>query len=225
MEHGMRKKLSTVKSKSNSTRRTSTVAAQSNYLSLFSLWYSQLSPFESGLFWGILIALTATVSATIGASLTLINPVSKAIATLVDEADAKETEIFADSQLNLKKSENWSAVNQSQALSGKDLAVLQSTLIALENTTNRSELAVDLLFYLNERNLNNVYLNNSLSLELEETEIIFSSENFQAAKNLQKMLGIGQLKPSTAEDLTSSIIIRLGKDAQLILQEDSFIRE
>jgi hypothetical protein len=81
------------------------------------------------------------------------------------------------------------------------------------------------LSYLSERNLNNVYLSSSLSLELKETEIIFSSGNFQAAKNLQKILGMGRLKPSTTEDLNSDIIIRLGEDARFFPQEDSFIRD
>lgn len=271
MERGSKKKFSRVKKESNSgdftessgrnsrtrlAQKAPTIAARSYGLSCLSLWYSQLSPFESGLFWGILVSLTATISATIGASLTLINSVSNAIGTLVSEANTKETEIFPDSQLNiapqevqnsphyaerlpagsevptaplsklnLEQADNWSAYREKQTLSVKNLAVLQSTPIALENTTNQPELAMDLLFYLNERNLYNVYLSRSLSLELKETEIIFSSGNFQAAKNLQNILGIGRLKPSTTEDSNSDIIIRLGGDARLFSQEDSFIRD
>lgn len=223
----MKKKFSRVKSESNSSEKACTIAAQSHWLSLFSLWYSQLSPFESGLFWGILVSLTATVSATIGAILTLINPVSNAISAFVDrDALEENTTIVPDSQPSLgQKQGNWSGARDRRTLSWSNFSALQYTAIAVQNTTNRPELAMGVLAYLSERNLNNVYLGSSLSLELKETELIFSSGNFQAAKNLQKILGIGRLKPSTPGDLNSDIVIRLGEDARSLLQEDSFIRE
>ncbi|MBE9167511.1 LytR C-terminal domain-containing protein [Pleurocapsales cyanobacterium LEGE 06147] len=229
MEHSSNKKfkkLPRVKSESNSSQKASTIAAQSNCLSLFSLWYSQLSPFENGLFWGTLVSLTATVSATIGATLTLISPVSNVIGAFVDEVDLEDTAIFPDSQLSLEqKQDNWNGSREGKILSLSNLSALQYTAIAVQNTTNRPKLAMEVLSYLTERNLNNVYLSSSLSLELKETEIIFSSGNFKAAKNLQKMLGIGRLKPSTIGDLNSDVIIRLGEDAQFLSQEDSFIRD
>lgn len=223
----MKKKFSRVKSESNSSEKACTIAAQSHWLSLFSLWYSQLSPFESGLFWGILVSLTATVSATIGAILTLINPVSNAISAFVDQDALEEnTTIVPDSQPSLgQKQGNWSGARDRRTLSWSNFSALEYTAIAVQNTTNRPELAMGVLAYLSERNLNNVYLSSSLSLELKETELIFSSGNFQAAKNLQKILGIGRLKPSTPGDLNSDIVIRLGEDARSLLQEDSFIRE
>jgi hypothetical protein len=227
MKHGINKKFSRVKRESNSSEKAFTLAAQAHWLSLFSLWYAQLSPFESGLFWGILVSLTATVSATIGATLTLINPVSNAISAFVDEVALEEnTTIVPDSQPSLgQKQDNWSAAKERRILSVTNFSALQYTAIAVEDTMNRPELAMGVLSYLSERNLNNVYLSSSLSLELKETEIIFSSGNFQAAKNLQKILGMGRLKPSTTEDLNSDIIIRLGEDARFFPQEDSFIRD
>jgi len=227
MKHGTNKKFSRVKRESNSSEKAFTLAAQAHWLSLFSLWYAQLSPFESGLFWGILVSLTATVSATIGATLTLINPVSNAISAFVDEVALEEnTTIVPDSQPSLgQKQDNWSAAKERRILSVTNFSALQYTAIAVEDTMNRPELAMGVLSYLSERNLNNVYLSSSLSLELKETEIIFSSGNFQAAKNLQKILGMGRLKPSTTEDLNSDIIIRLGEDARFFPQEDSFIRD
>jgi hypothetical protein len=227
MKHGRNKKFSRVKRESNSSEKAFTLAAQAHWLSLFSLWYAQLSPFESGLFWGILVSLTATVSATIGATLTLINPVSNAISAFVDEVALEEnTTIVPDSQPSLgQKQDNWSAAKERRILSVTNFSALQYTAIAVEDTMNRPELAMGVLSYLSERNLNNVYLSSSLSLELKETEIIFSSGNFQAAKNLQKILGMGRLKPSTTEDLNSDIIIRLGEDARFFPQEDSFIRD
>jgi hypothetical protein len=227
MKHGRNKKFSRVKRESNSSEKAFTFAAQAHWLSLFSLWYAQLSPFESGLFWGILVSLTATVSATIGATLTLINPVSNAISAFVDEVALEEnTTIVPDSQPSLgQKQDNWSAAKERRILSVTNFSALQYTAIAVEDTMNRPELAMGVLSYLSERNLNNVYLSSSLSLELKETEIIFSSGNFQVAKNLQKILGMGRLKPSTTEDLNSDIIIRLGEDARFFPQEDSFIRD
>jgi hypothetical protein len=227
MERGSKKKFARVKRESKSAQKAPIIAVQPHWLSLFSLWYSQLSPFESGLFWGILVSLTATVSATIGATLTLINPVANTINTFVDEVELEENRaIVPDSQPSLEqKQDNWSSAKDPSTLSLSNFSNLQYTAIALQDTTNRPELAMDVLSYLTERNLNNVYLGRSLSLELKKTEIIFSSGNFQAAKNLQKILGIGRLKPSTTENLNSDIIIRLGEDARFFSQEDSFIRD
>ncbi len=224
MKHGKDKKFSRVKSKSNSSKKTSTITAQPYWLSLFSLWSSQLSPFERGLFWGILVSLTATVSATIGATLTVINPVSNAIGAFADQVDAeKNTAIAPESQPSSGRAQDDSIAATEGTLS--DFSALQYTAIALQDTTNRPELAMEVLSYLTARNLHKVYLSRSLSLELKETEIIFSSGNFQAAKNLQQILGIGRLKPSTTEDLNSDIIIRLGEDARFFSQGDSFIRD
>jgi polyisoprenyl-teichoic acid--peptidoglycan teichoic acid transferase len=100
---------------------------------------------------------------------------------------------------------------------------VEGIAIAIQNTTNNPELALEAIAYLKQHNFQNVYLVNYLPLQLEETEIIIPQSKFKTADYIRQTLGLGklQLAPDNSQ---KAILIRIGRDARYLGIDDSFIR-
>jgi hypothetical protein len=95
--------------------------------------------------------------------------------------------------------------------------------IAVQNTTDRPELGMQVVSYLMKHNFQNVSLVEHIPLKLEKTEILLSSGHLKSANYLQGVLGLGRLQLDHS-NTNAAIVIRLGEDAQYLTIEDSFLR-
>jgi polyisoprenyl-teichoic acid--peptidoglycan teichoic acid transferase len=84
--------------------------------------------------------------------------------------------------------------------------------IAIQNASNETGLARQVANYLIEKDYTNIYLIEDYSRILDETEIVVQKGDFESARNLKDILGIGYLEGTSTGSLDSDITIRVGKD-------------
>lgn len=89
---------------------------------------------------------------------------------------------------------------------------LTSLKIAVQNASGKPKISQQVANYLKQRGFENVYMVSDWSDELRQTEIIAQKGNLEAANNLQKVLGLGNIQADATGDLNSSLTIRVGKD-------------
>ena len=124
---------------------------------------------------------------------------------------------------------SWNTLNSRNPGALKGLALerefhpFHNIPIAVQNTTNRPELGMQIIAYLKQHNFQNVYLAEHLPLQLSKTEIILTQKHLQSANYLQNILGLGQLELS-GQNNNTGLILRIGEDAQYLTTQDSFIR-
>jgi LCP family protein required for cell wall assembly len=96
--------------------------------------------------------------------------------------------------------------------------------IAIQNGTPNPELAEAVAKYLKKNNFRHVYLSPNSSPPLEKTQIIAQQGDVDSAKRLQKILKFGNLDASSVGDISSDLTIRVGVDAQQLLENDTFTK-
>ncbi|MGB7441993.1 MAG: LCP family protein [Coleofasciculaceae cyanobacterium] len=96
--------------------------------------------------------------------------------------------------------------------SSKDRRSLNRVRIAIQNATDNPELPYRVVQYLAEQEFYNVYIVQDWSDHLRQTEIIVQQGDLEAAANLEKVLGLGHIEPSSIGDLRSELTLRLGED-------------
>ena len=131
--------------------------------------------------------------------------------TLKDRSKKKTQSLTANNSHSLSLSDN------------KNSHPFHNMAIAIQNTTNRPELAARAIAYLRKRNFHNVYLVHYLPLKLDKTEIILPQTKIRTANYLRQTLGFGRLKLNQ-DNSQEAIVIRIGEDASYLTLEDSFVR-
>ncbi|HEY9770658.1 MAG TPA: LCP family protein [Coleofasciculaceae cyanobacterium] len=89
---------------------------------------------------------------------------------------------------------------------------LQDNPVAVQNTTNNPQLAMQVIAYLRHRNFRDVYLVEHIPLKLNKTRIVAHRSQVKPAHYLQEILGFGNLE--TKSDLRPrELTLQIGKDA------------
>ena len=89
---------------------------------------------------------------------------------------------------------------------------LNTLRIAVQNASGQRNLSQRVANYLKEQGFDNVYVvSDWLDLQ-RQTEIIVQRGNLEAAKDLNKVLGLGNIEAASTGDLESHLTIRVGKD-------------
>ncbi len=96
--------------------------------------------------------------------------------------------------------------------------------IAVQNTTDDPQLSLRVISYLTQQGFEKVYLTEHLPLNLARTEIVLPQSKINLATYLKQVLGMGRLEVSKSQH-QKVLTIRIGKDAQNLIPNDSFIRE
>jgi LCP family protein required for cell wall assembly len=96
--------------------------------------------------------------------------------------------------------------------------------IAIQNGTPNPELPVAVAKYLEKRDFRHVYLSKNSSLPTQTTQIIAQQGDYKSAQMLQRILAFGEVDASSTGDLNSDLTIRVGADAQQLLEGNSFTR-
>jgi hypothetical protein len=94
--------------------------------------------------------------------------------------------------------------------------------IAIQNGTPNPNLALAVAKFLEKHDFRNVYLSPNYSPPSQKTKIIAQQGDLDSAQMLQRILEFGNLEASSTGDIDSDLTIRVGADAQQLLQEDSF---
>ncbi len=89
---------------------------------------------------------------------------------------------------------------------------LTSLKIAVQNASGKPKFSQQVASYLKSKGFENVYIVSDWSDEQRQTQIIAQKGNVDAATNLQKVLGGGNIEADATGDLNSSLTIRVGKD-------------
>ena len=89
---------------------------------------------------------------------------------------------------------------------------LTSLKIAVQNASGKPQTSQQVASYLKQRGFENVYIVSDWSDSQRQTEIIAQKGNLEAATNLQKVLGLGNIEADATGDLNSHLTIRVGKD-------------
>jgi LCP family protein required for cell wall assembly len=89
---------------------------------------------------------------------------------------------------------------------------LTSVKIAIQNASGKPNLSQQVAQYLKQRGFDKVYIVSDWLDSQRQTEIIAQKGNREAAANLQKVLGLGNIEVAAIGDLGSSLTIRVGKD-------------
>ncbi|HAC65506.1 MAG TPA: LytR family transcriptional regulator [Cyanothece sp. UBA12306] len=97
--------------------------------------------------------------------------------------------------------------------------------IALQNAADDPSLPKRVAEYLAKRNFHNVYIIQDAPQLQQETEIVVQQGDFEAAQNLQTLMGIGRVEASSTGDLDSQLTLRIGFDAKDLVLEDSFLKQ
>ncbi len=87
-----------------------------------------------------------------------------------------------------------------------------SLKIAVQNASGEPKRSQQVVNYLKSKGFDNVYIVADWSDEQRQTQIIAQKGNVDAATNLQKVLGGGNVEADATGDLNSSLTIRVGKD-------------
>ena len=89
---------------------------------------------------------------------------------------------------------------------------LNTLRIAVQNASGQRNLSQRVATYLKGQGFDNVYVvSDWLDLQ-RQTEIIVQRGNLEAAKDLNKVLGLGNIEAASTGDLESHLTIRVGKD-------------
>lgn len=96
--------------------------------------------------------------------------------------------------------------------------------IAIKNATPNRQLDDKLAQLLAENGYSNVYISEKSSIPTTTTQIIVQKGDSESAQQIQRVLNFGELEYSSTGDIDSDITIRLGTDAEKLLEEDSFIQ-
>ena len=144
------------------------------------------------------------------------------IATFVKQLKQERFSIgfLATQAASKASSSNYSANNFTSSKSetsvsgARNLAV--DSPIAVQNTTTRPELGMQVVNYLRQQNFQNVYLVGHIPLKLTQTKIIADRQQLHRANNLKNALGFGNLKPAI-DDKPEEITIKIGNDADRLL--------
>ncbi|MCS6942493.1 MAG: LCP family protein [Geminocystis sp.] len=97
-----------------------------------------------------------------------------------------------------------------------------SISIVIQNSTPNPELARRLAEILREKGYTHVRLGGKSPFPTDTTLIIVQKGDESAARQVQKLLPFGSLEFSSTGDVESDITIRLGMDAEKLLEEKSF---
>jgi polyisoprenyl-teichoic acid--peptidoglycan teichoic acid transferase len=89
---------------------------------------------------------------------------------------------------------------------------LPNLKIAVQNASNKPELTQKVIDTLKQRGFANVYAIPDWSDRARQTQIIAQKANPEAAQEIQKILGLGNVQVSGTGDLQSDLTIRIGKD-------------
>jgi len=89
---------------------------------------------------------------------------------------------------------------------------LTTQKIALQNASGQPNLSQRVANYLKQQGFDQVYIVSDLPASQRQTEIIAQKGNLEAAAELQKVLGLGNIEASATGDLKSYLTIRVGKD-------------
>ena len=89
---------------------------------------------------------------------------------------------------------------------------LTSLKIAVQNASGKPKFSQQVANYLKSKGFENVYIVSDWLDEQRQTQIIAQKGNIEAASNLQKVLGGGNIEADATGDLESSLTIRVGKD-------------
>lgn len=87
-----------------------------------------------------------------------------------------------------------------------------SLKIAVQNASGEPKRSQQVANYLKSKGFDKVYIISDWSDEQRQTQIIAQKGNVDAAINLQKVLGGGNVEADATGDLNSSLTIRVGKD-------------
>lgn len=96
--------------------------------------------------------------------------------------------------------------------------------IAIKNATSNRELDDKLAQLLAENGYRNVYVSKKSDIPTAITEIIVQKGDSESAEQIQRVLNFGELEYSSTGDIDSDITIRLGTDAEKLLEDNSFIQ-
>lgn len=89
---------------------------------------------------------------------------------------------------------------------------LASLTIAIQNASGEPNLSDRIVSKLKQQGLEKVSVVSDWQDVQRQTEIIVQRGDFQAATDLQKLLGLGKIEYASTGDLNSQLTIRLGKD-------------
>jgi LCP family protein required for cell wall assembly len=89
---------------------------------------------------------------------------------------------------------------------------LSTLRIAIQNASGQPKLGKRVAKYLKDQGFENVYIVSDWSDRQHQTEIIVQRGNLEAAADLKKILGLGNIEASSTGDLESHLTIRVGKD-------------
>jgi polyisoprenyl-teichoic acid--peptidoglycan teichoic acid transferase len=95
----------------------------------------------------------------------------------------------------------------------------QQIKIAVQNATGDSRITAKVVRYLTNQGFNNIYIIRPWSNINSETQIIAQKGDLKTAENLQKMLELGQIDPSSTGEINSDITIRIGQDLMNKLEQ------
>jgi LCP family protein required for cell wall assembly len=93
-----------------------------------------------------------------------------------------------------------------------DTRSLPSLKIAIQNASDQPQLTGKVINSLKSKGFKKVFPISDWSDKRSETKIIAQKGNYQAAEQLQKILGLGTIEVSATGDLESDLTIRIGKD-------------
>ena len=83
--------------------------------------------------------------------------------------------------------------------------------IAIQNTTGKPQLTKQLINSLKQKGFTQIYTAEEWPDPHAKTQIIIQKGNKRAGKQLQKILGMGEIEVSSAGDIESDITIRIGQ--------------
>jgi LCP family protein required for cell wall assembly len=89
---------------------------------------------------------------------------------------------------------------------------LSTLRIAIQNASGQRNLGDRVAKYLKERGFDKVYVVSDWPDVQRQTEIIVQRGNLEAAADLKKVLGLGNIESNSTGDLESQLTIRVGKD-------------
>jgi LCP family protein required for cell wall assembly len=96
--------------------------------------------------------------------------------------------------------------------------------IAIQNGTANPDLPIAVAKYLAKNDFRNVYMSPNSSPPTQKTQIIAQQGDVHSAKRLQTILEFGNLDASSIGDINSDLTIRVGADAQQLLQNNTFTK-
>ncbi len=96
--------------------------------------------------------------------------------------------------------------------------------IAIKNATSNRELDDKLAQLLAENGYRNVYISKKSHIPTTTTQIIVQKGDSESAEQIKRVLNFGELEYSSTGDIDSDITIRLGTDAEKLLEDNSFIQ-